>query len=118
MANWEHYNKVTEFKNLSEYFFEYVLRLELENKDLKEKIEKYRQNDKAKNPCLANLSLSVRTFNCIKHFFEKSHFEITLFDIYNCDFAALKRVRGFGRKSSIEIDMLFHQYGLPKKYRQ
>lgn len=115
MANWEHYNKVTEFKKLSEYFFEYVLRLELGNEVLKEKVEKYKQNDKAKNPCLANLDFSVRTHNRVKAFFKKEASEITLFDIYNCDFKELSKTRGFGRISAIEIEVAFLRYGLPPK---
>jgi hypothetical protein len=116
MANWEHYDKVTKFKDLSNYFFEYVLRLELENKDLKERIGLLKSDNAAKNPYFKDI-VSNRTYNCIKSFFKEKncHFDIRLFDVYNLDFKQLKKIKGLGYMSLNQIQVVFNEYGLPEK---
>ncbi len=115
--SYKHYNKVSDFKDLSVFFFEYVGRLELENKHLKEQIEFLRTNKKGKNPRFTDLDLSVRTYNCIVRFFygKKEPADILLSDIYNIEIIQLKMMWGFGKKSLTELEVIFHEYGLPDK---
>jgi hypothetical protein len=117
--NYKHYHKVSEFKELSTFFFEYVRELESEVSRLTNKLEFLTTKKVGLNPHITDIDqISVRLYNILKRYFDELQIpkkSANLLEIYDVDFQTLLNQRNCGKACLIELNRIFNHYGLPSK---